>query len=226
MNQQKLYDKLLYVCTQGLTAELQELIRDYRNEIDFNIYLLQNPGRSFPCPRTPLMIASNCGHEHVVRLLLSLPEVDINLQSRDGYTAFFHAVININRATIRELLDCPSLDVSIPETNLGHPVYACYQFRLYPFVSEILRRTTFIRCNQFPFKAVGSFNFDFEYHSITRVIFDQLRRIQLIVILLTTSMFQKQTTKSSFFRLIPYDLVYLLCKNHLLLPPDSVSKLS
>ena len=53
---------------------------------------------------SPLMRASYQGHIGVVRLLLNVPDVDVDADSSCGHTALIHAVNNQNIETVRLLL--------------------------------------------------------------------------------------------------------------------------
>lgn len=210
MTQEYLYRELFRVCRFGTLSGLWDLIKNHRNEIDFNIYLIENLTSCIRFPRTPLMIAANHGHLAIVCQLLSLPEVDINLQAKYGFTAFYDAVLTRNRAVISQFLVRPDLDVNIPVKDQGPAIYAISYYKLFEFVPKILEKTSFINPKLYPY-----ITFDKEIVSF-------LRRIQLTVILLTTSMFQKQITKSPLIRLIPYDIVFKLCKEYLLLPSSTL----
>ncbi len=65
--------------------------------------------------QTPLIVASSCGHFEIVKLLLSLPNIDVNIVDKFGYTALTRAIKAEQNAfeTVTELLKAHNLDLNI-----------------------------------------------------------------------------------------------------------------
>lgn len=98
-----------------------------------------------------LMWAVMEGHKDVVKFLLEQPNINVNLQNRDGVTALMIAVIN-HRKTISKMLlqlpathevdgSLPSIDVNIQE-NYGYTalMYAC-KYENSSIIEELLKRS-------------------------------------------------------------------------------------
>lgn len=76
---------------------------------------------------TPLFIASQEGHEKVVKLLLDNSNVDVNKATEDGATPLFIACCNGHEKVAKLLLEHPNIEVDKARHNGCTPLHAACQ---------------------------------------------------------------------------------------------------
>ena len=89
-------------CRTGDLAEVRKAIA--RGE-DVNEKFWTGVGK-----KTGLMLAVECKHNSIVKLLLEQPTLDLNLTDRDGWTALHFAASHDNVAAVKLLLADPRLN--------------------------------------------------------------------------------------------------------------------
>lgn len=67
--------------------------------------------------KTPLMVAIINGHTDIVELLLTVPEINVNLRDNSGKTALMHAVISGRYQMVSLLLEREDVEVDIQDKN-------------------------------------------------------------------------------------------------------------
>ncbi|XP_023345062.1 inversin [Eurytemora carolleeae] len=92
------------------------LVAAFNGRIDKVIHLLSKPGTnpnvSYSNGNTPLIMAVQENHTHIVKLLLERPDIKVNQRGQDGHTALIRACYE--RSDIVDmLLRRPSIDVNL-----------------------------------------------------------------------------------------------------------------
>lgn len=73
-----------------------------------------------------MVTASQAGHEHIVKLLLSSRGVDVNKSDVNGNTPLHFAVGNSHSAIVELLLASPNIEVNKPNKEGITPLRAAY----------------------------------------------------------------------------------------------------
>jgi len=93
----------------SLLADNPDMDVNWTNVLDFNW--------------TALHVAAFSGHVHIAKLLLAHPDINVNLKSSNGHTAFFKSSSGEHRAFTRLLLKDPRVDITLGDegfTPLWH----------------------------------------------------------------------------------------------------------
>ena len=77
--------------------------------------------------RTPLMEASTGNYLEFLRILLAIPEIEINAVNNNHKTALYLAVDYAQRLNVQELLKSPRIDVNIPAQGGVTPILRASQ---------------------------------------------------------------------------------------------------
>ena len=101
---------LLSVCDSGNVRLLREMLKCHTS-LNVNV--------SKGCHnRTPLIQASFKGHTKIVKLLLSVPGIDVNCKANGNYTALYYAACNGSTSIVKLLMKHQKLDVNCRD-NFG-----------------------------------------------------------------------------------------------------------
>ncbi|TFK60479.1 hypothetical protein BDN72DRAFT_883586 [Pluteus cervinus] len=87
-----------------LTQELPFVLKDISHSINSRIGAQK---------KTPLMLASQNNHKDIVEYLLEIPDVDINAQTPDKWTALVFAIDKGHIGIVKKLLDQKNIDVRL-----------------------------------------------------------------------------------------------------------------
>ena len=101
---------LLSVCDSGNVRLMRELLKCHRS-LKVNV----PKGRQ---NRTPLIQACFKGHTEIVKLLLSVPGIDVNCKVNGNYTALYYAACNGSKSIVKLLMKHQKLDVDCRD-NFG-----------------------------------------------------------------------------------------------------------
>lgn len=113
----ELEQQLRRACEKGYVDEVKELLLNH--EIDINHNDPTNPPYG-----TPLRIASTCGREEVVKLLLDDPRIDVNATNWEGRTAFYLACERGRLNVVKILLKDLRIEVGKVSNDGTTPLYA------------------------------------------------------------------------------------------------------
>lgn len=86
-------------------AEFEAIITFLLHVPDIDINAQDSRGK------TALMLAANCGNEHVVKLLVQMPNINVNAQDKYGNTALIEACYNKRLHIVKLLLPIPGINL-------------------------------------------------------------------------------------------------------------------
>ena len=101
---------LFSVCDSGNVRLLRELLKCHTS-LKVNV----TKGHQ---TRTPLIQACFRGHTKIVKLLLSVPGIDVNCKANGNYTALYYAACNGSKSIVKLLMKHQKLDVDCRD-NFG-----------------------------------------------------------------------------------------------------------
>lgn len=200
-----LYDKLRHYCRYGQIHTLRVFLTT-NPKLDINRFLKDSSLPYDGIAQTPLMIACHYGYNEMVKELLRHPDIEVNLRDSGGRTAFVRACTMEHVDVIDTLLSHEKVNVNIDPIS-GHT--ALYWLSRFEggrgFIPRVVSRT-FISCIDFPFP------WHVPLVSRPRIFFQGIQ--QAVIIISSTTI--KRIGIKCFFNMLPYDILYILCKEYLL----------
>ncbi|MCJ1394865.1 hypothetical protein MMC18_007745 [Xylographa bjoerkii] len=160
---------LMYACRQGHTMTVSKLlelgadvnVKSFRgsnalfeavlhkhSEVLHTLLTTEAPGRSLDINMThpgkgnttALMLAASAGLKDTVTLLLERPQIAVNAQDTQGWTALAHAAFKDDCVIVKRLLNAPGIEVDLPNDNGATPLIVAAEHGHTEIVAELLGR--------------------------------------------------------------------------------------
>ena len=110
-------DQIFILCETGVASTIQFIINAYP-EIESLINERHSCHVSdIEMELTPLQLSAACGHSHVVELLLSCTNININLQEKQYMMTAIHLAVALGQSNITEIL-CKDSRINLNVKNI------------------------------------------------------------------------------------------------------------